>query len=160
MRETINMPLILEADGMSVMKWWVDASFAVHPDMRGHTGGALTMGKGAILSTSTRQKLNTKSSTESELVGVDDMMSQMLWTRYFVQAQGFTVDECLVYQDNMSSILLAKNGRASSGKRTKHINVRYFFITDRIKKGELEVRYCLTKRIIGDFFTKPLQRAT
>ena len=60
----------------------------------------------------------------------------------------------------MSSILLAKNSPASSGKRTKHINVRYFFITDRIKKGELEVRYCPTKEIIGDFFTKPLQGAT
>jgi hypothetical protein len=49
---------------------YVDASFAVHPNMRGHTGGGLTMGRGFPISTSTKQKLNTRSSTESELVGV------------------------------------------------------------------------------------------
>ena len=71
---TIDMPLILEADDTHVVKWWVDASFAIHHDMKSHTGGAMMMGKGAIYATSTRQKLNTKSSTEGELVGVNDVM--------------------------------------------------------------------------------------
>jgi hypothetical protein len=83
LRGTINLPLILEANSMNVIKWWVDASFAVHPDMKSHTGAMMTLGKGAIYGTSTRQKLNTKSSTESELVGVNDVMPQVLWTRYF-----------------------------------------------------------------------------
>jgi len=81
LRGSINMPLILEANNTRVIKWWVDASFAVHPDMRSHTGGAMSMGKGIIYGTSTRQKLNTKSSTEGELVGVNDVMPQVLWTR-------------------------------------------------------------------------------
>jgi hypothetical protein len=45
LRGTANMPLILEAENKNVMKWWVDASFAVHPDMKSHTGGAMSLGR-------------------------------------------------------------------------------------------------------------------
>ena len=62
-----------------------------------------------------------------------------------------------MYQDNQSAILLENNGRASSSIRTKHLNIRYSFITDRIKKGELKIEYCPTDDIVTDFFTKPLQ---
>jgi hypothetical protein len=60
---------MLEVDDLHIVKWWVDASLAVHPDMKSHTGAAMSMGKGSVYSSSTRQKLNTKSSTEAELVG-------------------------------------------------------------------------------------------
>jgi hypothetical protein len=80
LRGTIDMPLTMEADDLSVVKWWVDASYGVHPDMKSHTGAKMSMGKGSIYSRSTRQKLNTKSSTEAELVGVDGVMPQVLWT--------------------------------------------------------------------------------
>ncbi len=92
--------------------------------------------------TSTKQKLNTKSSTESEIVGVDDCMPAVLWTRYFMEAQGYGVRENIVYQDNQSSILLEKNGRASSSKRTCHNNIRYFFVADRVQNGEVSIEYC------------------
>ena len=52
---------------------------------------------------------------------------------------------------------MAENGKMSTGKMTKHINIRYFFCTDRIKKGELSVKYCPTLDMIADYFTKPLQ---
>ena len=117
----------------------------------------MSLGSGVIFGTSTRQKLNTRSSTEAELVGVNDVMPQVLWTRYFIEAQGYTVTNNVVYQDNQSAMLLEKNGRASSSKRTRHINIRYFFITDRIARKEVEVEYCPTKEMLADFFTKPLQ---
>jgi hypothetical protein len=157
LRGTIDMPLTLEADDSNIIKWWVDASYGVHPDMRSHTGGVLTLGKGAVYATSTRQKIGTKSSTEAELVGVSDVISQVIWTRYFLEAQGYSVKDSIVYQDNQSAMLMEKNGRASSGKRTRHINIRYFFVTDRIANDELTVDYCPTKEMIADFFTKPLQ---
>jgi hypothetical protein len=78
----------------------------VHPNMRGHTGGGLTMGRGFPISTSTKQKLNTRSSTESELVGVNDMMPIIIWTRHFLLSQGYGIIENLLLQDNRSSILL------------------------------------------------------
>ena len=65
---------------------------------------------------STRQKLMTKSSTEAELVGVSDVLPQLIWTRNFLRAQGYALGASTVYQDNKSAILLEKNGRASSRK--------------------------------------------
>jgi hypothetical protein len=158
-RGTKEMPLILSANSSGVLKWWVDGSFAVHPNMRGHTGGGLSMGRGFPIVSSTKQKLNTQSSTESELVGIDDCMPAILWTRYFLEAQGYGICENIVYQDNMSAILLEKNGRASSSKRTKHINARFYFVTDRISKGDMSVIWCPTGDMTGDFMTKPTQGA-
>ena len=125
--------------------------------MESPTGATMSMGKWSIYSRSTQQKLNTKSSTEAELVGVDDVMPQVLWTKYFLEAQGYKIDDSKIYQDNQSTILLAKNGRGSSSKRTRHINIRYFFVTDRVKRKEVSVEYCPTGEMNADFFTKPLQ---
>ena len=159
LKATTDMPLILGAGSSGVLNWFVDASFAVHPNMRGHTGGGLTLGRGFPIVSSTKQKLNTRSSTESELVGVDDMMPLILWTRYFLKAQGYKVSDNVIFQDNKSTMLLERNGKASSSRRTKHINVRYFFITDRISKGEVRIGWCPTKDMVADFLTKPLQGA-
>jgi hypothetical protein len=87
---------------------------------------AMTLGKGAVYSTSTKQKINTKSSTEAELVGVNDAMPLVMWTQNFLEGQGYDVQDNVVYQDNQSAILLENNGRASSGRCTRHINIRFF----------------------------------
>jgi hypothetical protein len=152
-------PLILSADGSGVLMWYVDASFAVHPNMRSHTGGVFTMGRGFPINSSTKQKLNTQSSTESELVAVDNMMPIVLWTHYFLMSQGYGVTENLLLQDNRSSMLLERNGKVSSGRHTWHINIRYFFITDRVNMKEVEIKWCPTKDMVADFMTKPLQRS-
>jgi hypothetical protein len=85
----------------------------------------MSMGTGAVYSTSRRQKLNTKSSTEAELVGINDVLPQALWTKYFMEAQGYGITTIL-NQDNQSAIKLSDNGNASSGKGSRHINIRYF----------------------------------
>jgi hypothetical protein len=115
------------------------------------------MGKGAVYSTSTRHKLVTRSSTESELVGIHDVMPDILWTKNFLEAQGVIVTDNVLYQDNQSCILLERNGRQSSTKRTKHINVRYFFVKDKIASGDVVLRYCQTENMHADFFTKVLR---
>jgi hypothetical protein len=69
---------------------------------------------------------------ESEFVGVDDMISQVIWTWYFLEAQNKMINDNIVYQDNQSAIKLEKNGTKLSGKCTRHINICYFFVTDRI----------------------------
>ena len=100
---------------------------------------------------------NTKSSTEGELVGVNDVMPQILWTQYFMETQGYNIKDTVVYQDNQSAILLKNNGQASSSCRTRHINIRYFFVTDRVASEEVSMRYCPTEKMIADYFTKLLQ---
>jgi hypothetical protein len=152
-RGTITMPLILSANGSGILKWWVDASFVVHPNMRGHLGGGLSLGRGFPIVSSTKQKLSTRSYMETEIVGADDFMPAICWTQYFMKAQGYGVKDSVLFQDNKSSILLEKNGKASSSKRTKHINIRYFFITDRVKNEEVSVVWCPTGDMIGDFTT-------
>jgi hypothetical protein len=153
----LDLNLVLSADGSGVLRWWVDAAYGVHSDMKGHTGGTLSMGKGSIYSHSGAQKLVARSSTEAEIIGVDDVMPQMMWTSYFLKAQGVKVVDTVLLQDNKSSILLEKNGRASSGKRTRHIDIRYFFVADRVANGELRIEYCPTGDMVADYFTKPLQ---
>ena len=105
------------------------ATFAVHRAMRSHTGGTLSLDKGALYSTLVRQKLNTKSSTEAELVGVDDRMPMILGTRQFRKGQGDTITYNVVDQ-------------SSSNKWTRRLVIRYFFVTDRIQAGHITVEYC------------------
>jgi hypothetical protein len=157
LKGTLHMPLVLSADSMTLPKWWVDASHGVHMDCKGQSGAMVSFGKGAPISFSRKQKLNTRSSTESELVGVDDAMPTVTWTRYFLEEQGYDMQPSLLYQDNKSAILLEENGRASSSKRTKHINVRYYFVKDKIEKGEVRIEHCPTEEMWADFNTKPRQ---
>ena len=88
LKDTIELETTLEADNTNIAKWYADAAFAVHPDMRSHTGGVMTLGKGAVQTISTKQKINTKSSTKAELVGADDVLSYILWTKWFLEEQG------------------------------------------------------------------------
>jgi hypothetical protein len=151
--------MILSANGTGILKWWVDAAFAVHPNMQGHSGGGLSLGRGFPIVSLTKLKLNTRSSMELEIVGADDFMLAICWTRYFMEAQGYQVQDNVLFQDNKSVILLEKNGKALSSKCTKHINIWYFFITDRVDKGDVSLVWCPTGDMIGDFMTKPLQGA-
>ena len=81
----------------------------------------------------------------------------MLWTKLFVEEQGYKIDENILYQDNKSAIMLEKNGRKSAGKQSCALNVQYFFISDQVNQGNLNVQYCPMDEMIGDFMTKPLQ---
>ncbi len=108
------MPLILSTDSLTLSRWWVDVEYAVHDNCRGHTGAGMSLGQGIALSYSWKQKINTKSSTEVELVRVDDSLGYILWVRYFMQEQVFNMEALLLYQDNMSTMLLKTNSRASS----------------------------------------------
>ena len=125
--------------------------------MKGHTGATMSLGKGGIYSGSWKQRLVAHSSTESELIGVYDTLPQVLWTKQFLEEQGWKDSATIVYQDNTSSILLERNGRSSSTKRTKHMNIRYFYVTEQVKKKAVHVTHCPTEEMVGDFFTKPLQ---
>ena len=80
----VDMPLVLAADDSGQIRWWIDSSFAVHDNMKSHTGGTMSMGKGSIYSMSAKQKLVTRSSTEAKVVAVHDVMPQLMWTGHFL----------------------------------------------------------------------------
>jgi hypothetical protein len=94
------------------MKTWVDASYAVHQDMTSHMGGVVSLGQGALMCKSSKQKLNTKSSTEAELLGASNYLPYTIWVTKLLEAQGYTLKENTFYQDNQSTIRFKKNGHA------------------------------------------------
>ncbi len=75
----------------------------------------------------------------------------------FVKCQGYDIDEYFIYQDNMSALLLEKNGRVLSFKCTKHIKAKYFLIKDYYDAGKIDVRFCATDKMWAEVLTKPLQ---
>ena len=117
----------------------------------------MSWGWGILLSKYQKQKLNTRSSTEGKVVGVSDFLPNVIWARMFLKEQGYELKENILYQDNESAIKLEKNGRASSGRKTKHIDNRYFWIKDRITSDRITIEHCPTERMVADFYTKPLQ---
>ena len=141
------------------MKWHVDGSHNTHWDCKGHGGAMFAMGKGATSSYLRKVKLNTKSSTETELVVSDMYMPEMLWLLHFIEAQGYDVECVGLYQDNISTQMLIRNGQFSSGWKTKHVKAKFFFIKDRVDKGEIKVIDCPAEEMWADILTKPPQGA-
>ena len=150
-----SLTLTLYGDGSQLL-CDIDTSFAVHDDYKGHTGSANSLGKGTIHADSSKQRLNTKSSTETEIVGLTDQYPQAVYSRNFIIEQGYDTKPLIINQDNQSVIAMIKRGKPSS-KYSRHINIRYFFIKDKIEKNELRIQYKSTNDMIADILTKPLQ---
>ena len=86
-------------------------------------------------------------------------LAQIHWLSQFLKNQGIDVNTKKLYQDNESTIRFLKNGRASAGKNSRHIDIRLFFSKDRIKSENIDVEYCRTDRMLAEFRSKPLQGA-
>jgi hypothetical protein len=159
LKKTKSDRRIMGADDILKLETWIDASYAIHENMRGHTGGAMSFGWGVVHEKASKEKLNTKSSTESEVVGVSEYVPHKVQMINFLGAQGYDLQKCVLYQDNQSAIKMEKNGRNSCTGNSRHISIRYFFVKDRVDKGEFTIEYCPTEWMLADFFTKALQGA-
>ena len=157
LKSTLHMKLTLEVDDLRTMNWFVDSAHQVHDDCKGHTGGSLTFGKGAVMSGSKGQKINTKSSSECELVGVDDFLPTILWAQYFMEEQGYEIKRNTIHQDNESTLRLLVNGKRSSTPRTKHIRAKYFLAKDKYDQGDIDFKKCHTSKMWVNMSTKPKQ---
>jgi hypothetical protein len=150
------MGIKLEANKNLAVLAYVDASYGVHDDMKSHTGCVVGIGKGPLYAKSSTQKLNSKSSTEAELIGLSDSSNQIIWTRNFLISQGYDMGPATVYQDNQSTIAMVKNGKSNS-ERTRHIAIRFYFVADRVASKEIKLEYMSTSDMLADVLTKPLQ---
>jgi hypothetical protein len=157
-RSTREMGMILRpgASGIRV-DLFVDASYGVHVDGRSHTGSCVVIGDlGAVHCRSSKQQIVTESSTEAELVGLSDSANQGLFLRNFLTLQGYSMPAVTVYQDNMSCMALQARGR-SGGERTRHIEIRYFWMKDRVDRGEATIVHKGTAELYANVLTKPPQ---
>ena len=101
---TIGLALILSINKSVNIKCYVDSAFAVQKNMRSHTGGFMTTGTGRAYVQSRKQNMNSKSSTEAKLVGVDDVLTQVIRTQYFPKEQGYMIHNNVIYQDIQSAM--------------------------------------------------------
>ena len=156
---TRDLHLILAYDGLKICKWSVDATFTVNPDFKIHSGGLMMlskMGRG-MASGSTKQKLNTCSSTEAKMVSSDDFLTKIIWCKTFLGEQGIRLNQNILLQDNLSTKMLMEKGRISRKKISHTINIRYLSIKDYYEISELKIEHFPTDYMVGDFMIKPLQ---
>ena len=92
LKGTIGLKLTLSVDDMSIIKWWINTSYATHYNCKSHRDTIMSLGKGAVTSASNKHKTKGRRSTDNKLIGVHDTLTQVLWTKYFTEAQGYQVD--------------------------------------------------------------------
>ena len=122
----------LGAESLEELQNFVDVSFAVHADMRSHKGGAASFGRRVFMTLSKKQKINFTSTTESEVVGVSNYLPNTVWLLKFLEPQGYKTKKGTLYQDNESTIKLLKFGKNSRSRRTRHFDIRFFGIKDKL----------------------------
>jgi Reverse transcriptase (RNA-dependent DNA polymerase) len=147
--------MILRIGDKCALRAYVDASFGLYEDGKSVTGVAIMLGEATMYVKSGEQKIVTRSSTESELVGISDALSQVLWTREYLISAGLDIGPAIIYQDNQSTMFLGNKGRSTS-ERSRHIKIRYFFVSHYINAKEIVLQYLPTADIISDILTKPL----
>ena len=152
---SVDQVLQFRSGGTVVQQVFIDASYGVHADGSSRTGMVIMMAGAAIGNWSSKQKLVTKSSTEAEIVALSDGLTNALWMREMLLAQGYKLGPTEIFEDNQGVIKIIKGGR-SPKHRTRHLNVRHFFAKDREKMGDIVLIYKPTGEMIADIMTKPV----
>ena len=141
---------------LGALTYYIDTAHGTHDNFKSEAGSASSMGHGIFCSMSISQKLIANSSTETKLVGVANYLSNALHAKRFLQAQGVVVRN-FILQDNQDATLMEMNGTKSSSKQSREPHVRCFYITNAIKRQEVEFSYCLAKVMLAYLFTNPPQ---
>jgi hypothetical protein len=158
---TINMKLkisnnICNEDKSITINTYIDSSHGLHSDMKGRTGIIIKLGNATIFARSAKQKINTKSSAETELHGVSEEISQALWTKQWLEFYNIKVNPILLHLDNKSTIIMLLTGK-SIGRNTRHISMRTFFIKQFLDNGTIKIVYTPTDKLFVDLLTKSIQ---
>ena len=137
-------PGILGCFNLYELYTWVDADFAVHPNMQSQTGGVMSMGFGMVHCRSSKQKLNVKSSTVAKLIGTGEYVPYNIWWVMFMKKQVHEIKVDNLFQDNKITIKMLNNGRDSCTGNTHHVDIKQFWVKDKLDKKGLEVQWCPT----------------
>jgi hypothetical protein len=154
--ETRELSLILKPGELELFTSYIDASYGTHPDGKSHAGLVQTLGNAFIHARSIKQRIVTKSSAEAELVGLSDLAGDSIEMRELFHFLSLETGPAIIKQDNQATMTMVRNGKSTSN-RSKHINIRYFWLQDRVNQGEVKLEYCPTQDMVADILTKPLQ---
>ena len=157
-RRTQQTGIVLKPGKLGVIaRSYIDAAYGVHDDGKSVTGCVTIIGEqGPIHTKSVKQKIVTKSSTEAEMVATSDSANQSLHIRQFLIGQGYEHGPVVLFQDNLSCMALINKGKSSS-ERTRHMAIRYFWLSEKVKKNELKLTHVRTEDMYANILTKPLQ---
>lgn len=152
--------VVLRIGSAMTVRMYIDAAYGVHAESgKSHTGAMVVLGEaGTVHARSTKQKIVVKSSTEAELVAVTDALGEAIYINNFLKAQGYIMGPVIVHQDNMSTMAMIKHGSPTS-ERTKHLDIRSFWMHDRVKSNCIKIVYEPTATMWANLLTKPLQGA-
>jgi hypothetical protein len=155
---TKERSMIIRKCDMKVFAY-MDAAFAVHGNRVSHSGIHFTLGKygNSILCKSLKQKSVATSSTEAELMGIFDGLDYLIWIRNVLEFLGYPQGTTTIFQDNTSTITMAYMGRGSSGSKTRHIDIKYFYIKQFLDSKDLEIDHLGRDNMTADFFASPRQ---
>ncbi len=125
--------------------------------MRKSCTGYITFagGQSPISWRSQQQTIVSLSSTEAEYIALSACVQEALYLKHLVSELGIPQHlPMTIHEDNQSTIKLVKNPEGHG--RTKHIDVRHFFVQDNYERGIILLEYCPTQQQIADVFTKAL----
>ncbi len=140
-----------------VLDAYIDTSYAVHADLKSHSGALFTIGSGPIYVSSTKQSCVSKSSTEAELIAFTDYIGEALSTKRILEDITRMPVRLNIHQDNQAVLHIVKNGTMAGKSKTasKHVKVRVAWIKEREDAGDFNTLYCPTNDMKSDGLTKP-----
>jgi len=151
--DTREVELVLEPKSIH-LECYLDASYGSHTDRRSHSGTHLTLAGSPFLCKSIRQKTVAKSSCEAEIICLSDSAGYMIWAQQWMLEQGYTdMPVVKIWEDNEAVITLIKKGKPASDA-SRHFEIRYFFITDLINRGLVEIEHLPSEKMSADVYSK------
>ena len=150
---TKKRTLLFKATALT-LRIFADAAHMIHKDAKGHGGIIGTLGSAPIFTKSFKFKLVTRSSTESEMVCLEEAVTFALWTLVLLRDFDELKLPVTIYQDNLSTIGIVMNG--GSFNRSKHMIAKYGFVKQYVDMGKIQLVHCRTQVMVADMLTKPL----
>ena len=133
LKRIIDDKSIMGADSLSQFCTWVDAGYEAHPDLKIHTGGYMYFGYGMVHCKSSKQKINTKGSTETKVISESDYLPYNIWIWLFIVAQGYDIKQNILFQDNQSATNMEKNTKKYCTDNSRHIDILQLFAKNSIE---------------------------
>ena len=157
LKGTWNYGLVYEANDEKAIVGYSDADWAgCIDDRKSVSGYVFQMCKGSVTWCCKKQATVALSTTEAEYMALAACFQEALWLKQLLEHLPVSQREICIKEDNQSTIAIAKNPVQHS--RTKHIDIKYHFIRDEVRKKQFQFEYCASENMVADVLTKPLGR--